>query len=238
VHPPGATAQRLAAYWYRQWRFPLIPLPRFVAHIKASLLEKEVLLREIHHRVKNNLQIVASLLSLQLGTLEDPGIRILLEDSQRRIGAMALVHEQLYRSPDLARIDLGTYVTRVTEQLVHASGQSGLAGLHLQADDVRLTPDVAIPCGLILTELISNALRHAFPAGQPGEIHVELRAPNEQEVTVVVRDTGVGFPEDLDFRHTASLGLQLVRMLTEQLRGTTTLKSHPGTTFTLTFPLV
>ena len=150
---------------------------RAEAGIRASLLEKEVLLREIHHRVKNNLQIVASLLNLQFGTLEGPGIRTLLEDSQRRIGAMALVHEQLCQSPDLTSIDLGAYVTRVTDQLVRASGRRGLVGTHLQADDIRLSPDVAIPCGLILTELLSNALKHGFPGGQPGAVYIELRAP-------------------------------------------------------------
>jgi two-component sensor histidine kinase len=205
--------------------------------IEASLTEKEVLLREIHHRVKNNLQVIESLLALQFGNLEDPAIRTLLEDSQRRIGAMALVHEQLYLSPDLARIDLGSYVKTLTEQLSHASVRSGLIGIHLQADAVLLTPDAAIPCGLILTELISNALKYAFPAGQPGEVHVELGAPNGQEVTMVVRDTGVGFPETVDFRHTASLGLQLVCMLTEQLQGTITLDRRRGTTFILTFPI-
>jgi two-component system, chemotaxis family, CheB/CheR fusion protein len=205
--------------------------------LKASLAEKEVLLREIHHRVKNNLQIIESLLALQFGNLQDPDIRTLLEDSQRGIGAMALVHEQLYTSADLARIDLGSYVKSLTEQLSHASVRLGLIGIHLQADEVLLTPDAAIPCGLILTELISNALKYAFPAGQPGEVHVELRAPHGQEVTMVVRDTGVGFPEDLDFRHTESLGLQLICLLTEQLQGTISLERRPGTTFTLTFPV-
>jgi two-component system CheB/CheR fusion protein len=206
--------------------------------LKASLAEKEVLLREIHHRVKNNLQIVASLLNLQFGNLEDPGIRTLLEDSRRRIDAMALVHEQLYRSADLARIDLGAYVRRVAEQLSQTAAGSGLVHVSLQADEIHLRPDAAIPCGLILTELLANALKHGFPAGQPGEVQVELRAPNGREVTLVVRDTGVGFPEDLDFRDTDSLGLQLVGMLTAQLRGTITLDRHRGTTFTLTFPLV
>jgi two-component sensor histidine kinase len=157
-----------------------------------------VLLREIHHLVKNNLQIIASLLSLQFANLKDPGIRTLLEDNRRRIGAMALVH---------GRIDLGSYIKNLTEQLFHASVRSGLIGIHLQADEVLLTPDAAIPCGLILTELISNALEYAFPAGQAGEVQIELRGPNGQEVTMVVRDIGVGFPEPLDFRHTASLGL-------------------------------
>jgi two-component system CheB/CheR fusion protein len=205
--------------------------------IRASLTEKEVLLREIHHRVKNNLQIIASLLSLQFGNLEDPAIRTLLEDSRRRIDAMALVHEKLYLSPDLARIDLGSYVKSFTEQLSQSSVRSGLVGVHIQADEVLLTPDAAIPCGLILTELISNALKHGFPARQPGEIHVELQAPNGQEVTVVVRDTGVGFPEEVDFRRTTSLGLQLVCMLTAQLQGTIALERHNGTAFTLTFPI-
>ena len=206
--------------------------------IRASLTEKDVLLREIHHRVKNNLQIITSLLNLQFADVEDPAIRTLLEDSRRRIGAMALVHEKLYASPDLARIDMAAYIATFHGQLLQTSGTSNQISLNIHADEVFLTPDVAIPCALLLTELLSNALKHAFPAGESGQVDIDLRVSHDDEVTLVVRDTGVGFPAGVDFRHTASLGLQLVCILTEQLNGTITLDGGPhGTTFTLTFPL-
>jgi two-component sensor histidine kinase len=206
--------------------------------IRASLVEKEVLLREIHHRVKNNLQIIMSLLNLQFANIEDQAIRPLLEDSRRRIGAMALVHEKLYTSPDLARVDMAAYIGSFREQLLQTSGTSDRISLHIHADEVLMTPDVAIPCALLLTELLSNALKHAFPAGQSGQVDIDLRLSNGREVTIVVRDTGVGFPAGVDFRHTASLGLQLVCILTEQLNGTITLdRGHRGTTCTLMFPL-
>jgi two-component sensor histidine kinase len=150
---------------------------------------------------------------------------------------MALVHEKLYTSPDLARIDMGVYIQTFIDQLSQMSGTSGRIDVHIHTDEVLLTPDAAIPCGLILTEIISNAFKHGFPAEQSGQVDIELQAPNGHEVTVVVRDTGIGFPGGVDFRNTTSLGLQLVCMLTEQLHGTITLDRRHGTCFTLTFPI-
>ncbi len=212
------------------------------AHVEeqltASLQEKEVLLKEVHHRVKNNLQIISSLLELQSDAIHDPQLLALFRDSQLRIRSMALVHETLYQSQDLARFDVAPYVETLSVQLFRSYG-ADLQRITLQTevDRVFLNIDSVIPCGLILNELLTNALKYAFPSGRTGEIQVALHADTDQRVTLVVRDTGIGFPEDLDFRHTNSLGLQLVCMLASQLEGTIELAREGGTRFTLTFPL-
>jgi len=208
------------------------------AHLKASLQEKEVLLRETHHRVKNNLQVISSLLTLQANAIRDGEIRKLFQESQQRIRSMGLIHEQLYQSGNLAAIDLGDYIRRLVAYVLQAY-QNGAERLQLELTEgeVLVHADIAIPCGLILNELLTNALRHAFPAGEPGDIHIALHAVEGQHMTLSVRDTGVGFPEGLDFRETGTLGLQLVCLLTEQLRGTIELTHRGGTQFTLTVPL-
>jgi PAS domain S-box-containing protein len=209
---------------------------RMKAQLQASLHEKEVLLKEIHHRVKNNLQIISSLLDLQAESVPDPQVRAVFTESQHHIQAMALIHESLYQSQNLAYLDAAEYLRRLSQRLFEAyHPPDGRVTLTLALEAVALEPNRAIPCGLLLNELLSNCLKHAFPKGQTGEIHIALRACQE-EVTLSVRDTGVGLPEGLDFRHTNSLGLQLVYLLTEQLGGTITLERTGGTTFTLTLP--
>jgi PAS domain S-box-containing protein len=206
--------------------------------LHASLHEKEVLLKEIHHRVKNNLQIVSSLLDLQADALPDPQVRTVFEDSQQRIQAMALIHESLYQSEDLAHIDAASYIQRLCARLSQAHHLvAERVAVTVRADAVRLDVQMAIACGLILQELISNGYKHAFPDGRTGEIHITLEVGPGQQATLTVRDTGVGFPEGLDFRTTDSLGLQLVCLLTEQLQGTLTLTRREGTEWALTFPL-
>jgi two-component sensor histidine kinase len=204
--------------------------------LKAALHEKEVLLKEVHHRVKNNLQIVASLLSLQSDQLKDPDDLVLFEDTQNRVKSMALIHESLYRTGDLARFNFAHYIDSLCTDLLqsYAGGTSHIR-LHTELDELTFDVDTAVPCGLILNELLTNALKYAFPDGRPGDIHIALRADAGQ-VTLSMRDTGVGFPADLDFRHTESLGLQLVSMLTQQLGGTITLTRECGTAFVVTFP--
>jgi PAS domain S-box-containing protein len=207
------------------------------AQLQASLREKEVLLQEIHHRVKNNLQIVSSLLNLQVHAVHDPQLRTLLHDSQQRIQAMALIHEALYQAHDLAQVPLAAYVRQLAAQLFHAyDGAARRLSLTVQADPVTLDIDRAAPCGLILTELFSNALQHAFPGGGPGTIAVVLRGAAHQ-VALSVRDSGVGFPPAFDVGRADSLGLKLVAMLTKQLDGTLTQACEGGTTLTLAFPL-
>jgi PAS domain S-box-containing protein len=205
--------------------------------IRTSLTEKEVMLKEIHHRVKNNLQVISSLLKLQAGYLKDQRILEIFKESQNRVRAMALIHEKLYQSEDLAKTDFGEYIRSLINDLFRSySVNSRLIRLELQVEEVRLNIDTAIPCGLIINELVSNALKHAFPTGQAGTLRVDLRAqPDDNRYHLVVHDNGIGFPEDLDFRHTASLGLQLVYSLTNQLQGTIDLIRQPGSTFTITF---
>jgi len=205
--------------------------------LQAALEEKEILLREVHHRVKNNLQVIASLLDLQADTLPDPRLHAAVEDSQQRIQAMALIHESLYQGVDLARVNAADYLHRLSTRLFEAYGAAERIALQLEANAVRLEVNTAIPCGLILNELLSNALKYAFPDGRAGEVHIALRQACPDTCVLMVRDTGVGFPEDIDFRHTNSLGWQLICVLTEQLGGSIALERDNGTTVRVTFPL-
>jgi len=205
----------------------------------VALQEREVLLKEVHHRVKNNLQIIASLLSLQADTITDPALRAPLQDSQERVHAMALVHETLYQSQNLAQLEMAPYIHTLGTQLWQAyEGERRHIALRCQVDALGLALEQAMPCGLILTELLTNAFKYAFPPPQGGTIHVALHRVPAQQARLVVRDTGVGLPADLDWRHPGTLGLQLVEMLTEQLGGTLTFERLGGTTCTLTFPVL
>jgi two-component sensor histidine kinase len=184
------------------------------------------------------MQIVSSLLELQSDVIDDATLLAQFRDSQDRIRSMALVHETLYQSQDLARLDLARYIHTLSAQLVQSySVDPRRITVQIQVEPVILDIDQAIPCGLILNELLSNAFKYAFPQNRSGTVHVELHADTAQQAVLVVRDNGTGFPDAIDFRHTESLGLQLVAMLTEQLQGTIALERAGGTTFTLTFPV-
>ena len=202
--------------------------------LRASLHEKEVLLREIHHRVKNNLQIISSLIDLQADHVRDPQALALFRDGQDRIRSMALVHEELYQSEDLARIDFGTYLERLATGLFQAYSAQPSIALRLAVEPVRLTVDLAIPCGLIVNEIVANSLKYAFPDGRSGGVSIELQAEGDQ-LRLRVGDDGVGLPAGLDFRQTETLGLQLVNILTRQVKGQVELDRRHGTVFTLTF---
>jgi two-component sensor histidine kinase len=212
---------------------------RLEAQLRASLQEKEVLLKEVHHRVKNNLQVVASLLDIQADTIEDRSLRAVFEDSQQRIQSIALIHESLYQSGDVvAQVRAADYLPRLSQQLFEAYRSPGdRFTLRVDAEPVWLEVATAIPCGLLVTELVTNSFKHAFPDGLVGEIHMTLRQDPPGTCVLIVGDTGVGLPEGLDVRAPESLGWQLVHLLTEQLRGTVALESHEGTTVTITFPL-
>jgi excisionase family DNA binding protein len=208
------------------------------ARLTVALREKEILLREIHHRVKNNLQVICSLLSLQGERLEDAALREVFQESEQRITTMALIHETLYQVSDMASFHLAPYVQRLGETLLRAyGGEEGRVTLTTRLEELMLPLDSAVPCGLILHEFLSNALKHAFPDGQEGTITLDLREAPEQHVTLRVIDTGVGVPDGFDVRQTDSFGLQLVCALTEQLGGTLTVAGQGGTTCTLTFPV-
>jgi two-component sensor histidine kinase len=212
---------------------------RLEAQLRASLQEKEVLLKEVHHRVKNNLQVVASLLDMQADAIEDLSLRAVFEDSQQRIQSIALIHESLYQGSDVVgHVNAAEYLPRLSQQLFEAYRSPGdRLTLRVHAEPVWLAVQTAIPCGLLITELVTNSFKHAFPTGLMGEIHITLRQDPPGTCVLIVGDTGVGLQEDLGVRATEALGWQLVRLLTEQLRGTIALDSHGGTTVTITFPL-
>lgn len=204
--------------------------------LQAALAEKETLLKEIHHRVKNNLQIVASLLNLQAKSTTAPELLASLLESRNRITTMALIHECLYGSADLSRVDVSLYLETLLTHLrqVYDAEARGLT-LRCTCDEIALNLDTAIPCGLIVNELVSNALKHGFAEGQPGEVCVELRTQADDRFCLTVTDSGRGMPADFNVSQTTSLGLRLVHMLSGQLHGTLTLESHAGTAFTLHF---
>ena len=205
-------------------------------HLKESVQEKEILLKEIHHRVKNNLQVISSLLNLQANRVTDARTLQALGDSQARVRSMALIHEKLYQSQSLARIDFGEYVKSLATDLFR-SYQRNFKGIRLnvQVDEVTLGLDQAVSCGLILNELMTNALKYAFPDGRNGTIWVELRANSEHVLSLRVADDGVGIPADVDVLKTDSLGLQLVNSLVGQLDGNLELERSNGTTFRISF---
>lgn len=207
--------------------------------IRSSLMEKEVLLKEIHHRVKNNFQIIISLINLQSNALKDPILTKMFNDSTNRIRAMALVHEKLYRSDDIAKIDFTSYLKTITEEL-HSSYATSLnnPNLHIEADEIHLGLDQAIPCGLIVNELITNALKYAFPErNKNGDIRITLRHSDENQVTLIVSDNGIGLPENIDINTAPSLGLQLVSVLIKQIHGTYSINRSGGTSWIMTFPI-
>jgi two-component sensor histidine kinase len=205
--------------------------------IKASLREKEVLLREIHHRVKNNMQIISSLLNLQAGYIEDKRYLEMFKESQNRIYTMSLVHEKLYRSKDFTKINFKDYIHNLANGVFQSySSRSGNILLKLNIENVELGIDSAIPCGLIINELVTNSLKYAFPDEKKGEIKIVLVNINGNEYELTVSDNGIGIPEDLDFRKTETLGLHLVSSLAEyQLSGKIKLDRSRGTEFSIRF---
>jgi PAS domain S-box-containing protein len=204
--------------------------------IKASLKEKEALIKEMSHRVTNNLQVISSLLNLQAGYIADEPARRVFMESQNRLKALALIHEKLYQSEDLTSIDFSGYVRNLVVHLFRAYKINAHAvTLQLNVDAIILDIDRAIPCGLIINELVSNSLKYAFPGGKTGEIRIDMHEDEEKRLTLTVSDNGIGFPTETDFRKTVSLGMQLVSTLTEQLEGTITLERNCGTTFKIVF---
>jgi len=201
--------------------------------IKASLKEKEILLQEVHHRVKNNMQIISSLLNLQSRHIKDEESLELFKSSQNRVKSMALIHERLYQSKDFTRIDVADYVQNLTNHLFITYGISrDDIQLKINIKDIFLNINTAIPCALIINEIVSNSLKHAFPNGKKGEIKISMHPLSKDEVELVVGDNGVGIPEDANLRNTKSLGLYLVSMLAEdQLHGEIKLDKTEGIAF-------
>jgi PAS domain S-box-containing protein len=198
--------------------------------LKASLREKELLLKEIHHRVKNNMQVISSLLSLQAGHVKDPADLHLFRESQARVRSMALVHEKLYRSRDLARIDFGDYLRDVTAELIRTYLKKGVTCVGM-----LLSIDLAIPCGLMVNELVANAFKHAFPGERTGRVEVTIRKTPDEEIELAVTDDGIGLPEGFDLDGVNSMGMTLVRALVAQLNGSLGISNAPGARFVVCF---
>ena len=203
--------------------------------IQIALREKEVLLKEIHHRVKNNLQVVSSLLRLQSASHRDSAVQAALQEAQERIQAIALIHQKLKHAPDPTRLDLATYVQGLAERLVRSYASAPtLVDLQIRVDPIRLGPDEAVPLGLVLNELVSNALQHAFPPGQGGSLEIDLEGLPGGHALLRVADSGIGLPDGTDLDH-GGLGFQLVRALADQLNGTLELERRRGVAIRLTF---
>jgi PAS domain S-box-containing protein len=205
--------------------------------LQQSLAEKETLLQEVHHRVKNNLQVVASLLNLQGRQLTDPGAREIFAATKHRVQAIALLHEGLYRSPDLASIELGPYLERVVQEVTAASCDPERLRVTCAAPGLSCDMDAAVPLGLIVNELISNAVKHAFAPGATGQVEVRIDGDASGMATLRVRDNGRGLPPDFKVSQTRSLGVRLVTNLTAQLGGELNVESDAGVCWSVRFPL-
>ena len=206
--------------------------------VNASLREKEALLREVHHRVKNNLQVICSLLSLQSRHVTDPSALAAFKESESRVRSMALVHEKLYMTRDFGLIDFATYVRSLAPELLRSyKVEQDTVILKMELDDVRLGIDVAIPLGMMMNELVSNCLKHAFPEGRKGEIAIELKSGTGGSVMLSVADNGIGFPDGVDFRAVRSMGMEMVITLVEQLEGSIEMERGGGTKFTVRFSI-
>ena len=203
--------------------------------LSESLAEKNVMLQEIHHRVKNNLQVICSLLNLQASS--DLPIAEIMQESQNRVKSMALVHENLYQSPDLSKISLESYVKELTNNLLRSyQARISLTQIQVAISNIHLDIDTAVPCGLIINELVTNALKYAFPPDQDGDITIQMHTNIDQKFTLTVADNGVGLPVEVDVEQTRTLGLRMVKTLTQQISGTLTVNRELGTSFQIQFP--
>jgi two-component sensor histidine kinase len=227
---------------YRKAQEKITERERAESQIKESLEEKEVLLKEIQHRVKNNLQAISSLLNLQSQHSRGKRSTEKFNEAQNRVQSMALIHEILYQSEDLSRINLGEYIQNLGVYLFQSYGvKSDDIALKVNVDNISLGVDKAINCGLIINELVSNSLKHAFPRRKKGTIRIALSSHNDtgdstrRSYTLSINDNGVGFPKDLDFRNTKSLGLQLVITLVKRIKGAIKLNRNNGTEFRIVF---
>jgi two-component system, sensor histidine kinase PdtaS len=203
--------------------------------VKISKEEKETLLKEVHHRVKNNMQIITSLIRLQASTIEDPKILELFDESQNRIKSMALVHEELYRAQDLASVNVKEYLEKLVSDLLDAYSLDKKVKLDMTVSVFKLSVDTLIPLGLIINEIVSNALKYAFPDAD-GILSINIEDVEDDIIELTISDNGIGFPQNFSFEKTNSLGLDLIKTLAEQLDGNVVFKNEGGAHYTITFP--
>jgi PAS domain S-box-containing protein len=203
--------------------------------LRAALREKDVLLDEVHHRVKNNLQVIISLLGLQARSIKDSATRIKFDESRYRIQAMAILHEILDESSSLAEIDFADYIQRLVAHVVRSYGAMDRIRTRLNLDPLSCHRDVALPCGLIVNEVLSNALKYAFPGGRTGEVQIELRREPSGRVHLLIADNGIGLPRECDWQTSSTLGLRLVRTLARQIEANIQVTGGDGTVFSIAF---
>jgi PAS domain S-box-containing protein len=240
---PVEVNSRLLEYGGQQVYFSIIrditERKRAEERIKQNLKEKELLLREIHHRVKNNMAVISGLLDLQSARIQEDAMKELFNESRQRIKSMALVHDKLYNTEDLSRIDFSDYINSIVKDLISSYNKEGREIItKISAGDILLEIESAIPCGLIINELVTNAMKHAFPGKTGGEITVSF-TKSCNIYTLFIHDNGIGLPEGFDYTRTNTLGLQLVDALTRQLKGNLKFQSgtaaNQGTSVIMTF---
>jgi PAS domain S-box-containing protein len=208
---------------------------RLNGELQERVREREVLLREIHHRVKNNLQLISSILNLQARLLQGE-TRNLVEEGQMRVHAIALVHEKLCESQSMSDVDLVAYARDLVEVVRCALGDLPQVDLRIDGDEVRIPADQAVPCGLIINELVTNAFKHAFPSGRRGNVHLQVHRALPDRLQLIVRDDGIGLPSRIDLDQPETLGLDLVTTLVRQLNGSLEVTREPGATFAIVIP--
>jgi two-component sensor histidine kinase len=201
---------------------------------QSTLREKDILLREIHHRVKNNMQMLSSLMRLQARRASTTEAQQILRESEARIRSMGLIHEKLYQSESISAIDMHGYLKTLTDEILRMAGGPGSREIRIEIGNVALGLDTALPCGLIVTELVQNSLKYAFPDGRDGVILIRLTRIGQQ-FSLLVWDNGIGFPDDAKPTRGNSLGMRLVRMLTDQLHGELSMDGRQGTRVEITF---
>jgi two-component sensor histidine kinase len=207
-------------------------------NLQKSLLEKNVLLKEIHHRVKNNMQLVSSLINLQAHYTDDPGYAALMEESHIRINSMAMVHEMLYQSDNVSMINLGSFTKKLSEYIErYMGGKGGEIKLSVDSGDIFIDINCAIPCALIMNELITNTHKHAFPEGASGEkmISIRIEKNDDSAIRLEYRDNGTGLPEEAGTGETKTLGFQLINGLAAQINATVSLRNDNGFFFSFAF---
>jgi PAS domain S-box-containing protein len=207
------------------------------AQIEKSLRDKEILITELHHRVKNNLNLIISMLSLQARSIKNYDEAIsAFENCRNRVYGMALVHEKLYDSGDISRIDMSSYISDMAGELVHTYSKDNRVHINIETSDLFLNINSAIPCGLILNEVLTNALKYAYPGGEKGSIQIKFETRKDGRFELVVQDNGIGIPAEIDFDNLNTLGFRLIMKLAEQLKGNIEIERENGTALHLIFP--
>ncbi len=205
------------------------------AKLKTTLAESEMLLKEVHHRVKNNLQVISSILNLQSSYVKDQYTLTMLKECRDRIKSMSFIHESLYQNKDFSHVDFGSYLKSLCSNLLYSYSVGGRVSLNFDIDKIFLSLDTSIPCGLIVNELVANALKYAFPDSRKGNIFISLKRKETGPNFLIIEDDGVGMPEHVNFKETESLGLQLVITLVDQIDGELKLERKKGAKFTIEF---